>query len=162
MTDRPRISDEELRRLASDDLPDGADDLAATLTMQLRAKSGYHCDETHQISARTWGKIVRLASGATDHTPDLAAEVLALRAELSALRTREAGWQTERDQLRNAGKYLLAVCERNGLADNIMAELFPDHRDRKGQSVSEGVKDARRAMNEMRAALSQPTGEVSA
>lgn len=99
-TDRPRISDEELRRLAEAATP-GPWRLGADLT----AVCTHHGGDDDFVKGG-WAKTIaktsfpipkwmdpkqslpngRLIAAA----PDLAAEVLALRAELSALRTREA------------------------------------------------------------------------
>ncbi|WP_148292601.1 hypothetical protein [Paracoccus aminophilus] len=40
-----------------------AQDKAATLTMTLKADSGYESVEVHRVSAGTWARIVALASG---------------------------------------------------------------------------------------------------
>jgi len=50
-------------------------------------------------------------------------------------------------------KSLLALCEQAGLADDLLAAVFPDSKNRSGQTRDETAKQARRTMNEARAAL---------
>ena len=52
-----------------------------------------------------------------------------------------------------AAKSLLALCEQAGLADDLLAAVFPDSKNRSGQTRDETAKQARRTMNEARAAL---------
>jgi len=52
-----------------------------------------------------------------------------------------------------AAKSLLALCEQAGLADDLLATIYPDSKNRSGQTRDETAKQARRTMNEARAAL---------
>lgn len=62
-------------------------------------------------------------------------------------------------RLRGAGLTLLRECERNGVADNVLAGLIPEEKLRDGSGMCEATKNLRRAMNEFRAALSAQPSE---
>ena len=57
-----------------------------------------------------------------------------------------------------AAKSLLALCEQAGLADDLLAAVFPDSKNRSGQTRDETAKQARRTMNEARAAIAEAAG----
>ena len=57
-----------------------------------------------------------------------------------------------------AAKSLLALCEQAGLADDLLATIYPDSKNRSGQTRDETAKQARRTMNEARAAIAEAAG----
>ncbi len=73
---------------------------------------------------------------------------------LAAQATELAQVKAERDALSDAGRNLLNCCERHGLAKDLMAKIWPEGRDPSNKETwSDSARDARRYMNEMRAAL---------
>ena len=58
-------------------------------------------------------------------------------------------------RLTGAAKSLLALCEQAGLADDLLATIYPDSKNRSGQTRDETAKQARRTMNEARAAIAK-------
>ncbi len=74
-------------------------------------------------------------------------------AEIAAAHERATTAERERDALRGACRSLLQLCESAGLGDDLMAAVFPDSKNRSGQTRDKTAKQARRTMNEARAAL---------
>jgi len=177
MTDRPRISDEELRRLMDSATP-GPWRLGADLT----AVCTHHGGDDDFVKGG-WAKTIaktsfpipkwmdpkqslpngRLIAAA----PDLAAEVLALRAELSALRTREAGWQTMDTAPKGtpssygSGPHILGAIRRDwGIIHQIVSYQYHKNGKTGSWKGHHGVWEPDFWMP--LPALSQPTGEGSA
>jgi hypothetical protein len=73
--------------------------------------------------------------------PDLRAHIDALAATIA--------------RVIGAAKSLLALCEQAGLADDLLATIYPDSKNRSGQTRDETAKQARRTMNEARAAIAE-------
>lgn len=90
--------------------------------------------------------IDRIKSDTAFTTPDEIVKVLETQA-------------AEIARLRGAGLTLLRECERNGVADNVLAGLIPEEKLRDGSGMCESTKNLRRAMNEFRAALSAQRSE---
>ena len=96
----------------------------------------------HKYTISDWcGRIEYAKYALADAYPDLRAMIDAQAATIA--------------RLTGAAKSLLALCEQAGLADDLLAAVFPDSKNRSGQTRDETAKQARRTMNEARAALAK-------
>ena len=94
----------------------------------------------HKYTISDWcGRIEYAKYALADAYPDMRAHIDAQAATIA--------------RLTGAAKSLLALCEQAGLADDLLAAVFPDSKNRSGQTRDETAKQARRTMNEARAAL---------
>ena len=86
-------------------------------------------------------------------TVEQAAEILWAMAADLAMTT--AHKDVEITRLRGHMKTLIHLCQDAGVADDFVAQMFPDAKRKNGQPASEFTKRARRAINEAKAALGE-------
>ena len=99
----------------------------------------------HKYTISDWcGRIEYAKYALADAYPDMRAHIDAQAATIA--------------RVIGAAKSLLALCEQAGLADDLLATIYPDSKNRSGQTRDETAKQARRTMNEARAAIAEAAG----